>query len=61
MPAYYDARPVPHGEVHMVVYHSKAIGSTRHLRVYTPPGYEAGKQRYPVLYLMHGGNCCEYS
>jgi enterochelin esterase family protein len=45
----------------MVVYHSKAIGSTRYLRVYTPPGYETGKGRYPVLYLMHGGNCCEYS
>lgn len=60
-PAYYDARPVPHGDVHMVVYESKAIGATRYLRVYTPPGYEAGKTRYPVLYLMHGGNCCEYS
>jgi enterochelin esterase family protein len=60
-PAYYDAQDVPHGDVHMVVYHSKAIGSARYLRVYTPPGYESGKQRYPVLYLMHGGNCCEYS
>jgi enterochelin esterase-like enzyme len=60
-PAYYDARPVPHGDVHMVVYESKAIGAPRYLRVYTPPGYETGKQRYPVLYLMHGGNCCEYS
>jgi len=60
-PAYYDARNVPHGDVHMVVYHSGTIGSARYLRVYTPPGYESGKQRYPVLYLMHGGNCCEYS
>src|SRR5258706_5187430 len=53
-PSYYDAKDVPHGDVHMVVYHSKAIGSTRYLRVYTPPDYETGKQRYPVLYLMHG-------
>jgi len=60
-PAYYDAQDVPHGDVHMVIYHSKAIGAARYLRVYTPPGYEAGKSRYPVLYLMHGGNCCEYS
>jgi len=60
-PAYYDAQDVPHGDVHMVVYHSKATGSARYLRVYTPPGYDSGKQRYPVLYLMHGGNCCEYS
>jgi len=60
-PAYYDVQDVPHGDVHMVVYHSRAIGSARYLRVYTPPGYDSGKQRYPVLYLMHGGNCCEYS
>jgi enterochelin esterase-like enzyme len=52
---------VPLGDIHMVVYDSKLIGSTRYLRVYTPPGYEDGKQRYPVLYLMHGSNCCEYS
>jgi enterochelin esterase-like enzyme len=23
--------------------------------VYTPYGYEAGMERYPVLYLLHGG------
>jgi enterochelin esterase family protein len=60
-PAYYDARPVPHGDVHMLAYDAKAVGATRYLRVYTPPGYEKGAARYPVLYLMHGGNCCEYS
>ena len=60
-PAYYDAKPVPHGDVHMVAYYAKAIGATRYLRVYTPPDYEKGTERYPVLYLMHGGNCCEYS
>ncbi len=27
---------------------------TRRLYVYTPPGYETSKQRYPVLYLLHG-------
>jgi len=60
-PAYYDAHDVPHGDVHMIAYNAKAIGATRYLRVYTPPGYEEGTGRYPVLYLMHGGNCCEYS
>ncbi|HEU4548794.1 MAG TPA: alpha/beta hydrolase-fold protein [Rhizomicrobium sp.] len=60
-PAYYDARDVPHGDVHLVVYNSKATDSVRYLRVYTPPGYEAGTARYPVLYLQHGGNCCESS
>src|SRR5678809_1360705 len=23
--------------------------------VYTPPGYEQGKAKYPVMYLLHGG------
>jgi enterochelin esterase-like enzyme len=58
-PAYYDAQDVPHGDVRMVVYNSKATNSVRYLRVYTPPGYDEAKQRYPVLYLQHGGNCCE--
>lgn len=60
-PAYYDPQEVPHGDVRMVVYHSKATNSVRYLRVYTPPGYDDSKERYPVLYLQHGGNCCEYS
>jgi enterochelin esterase-like enzyme len=25
------------------------------MRVYTPPGYESSRARYPVLYLFHGG------
>jgi enterochelin esterase-like enzyme len=25
------------------------------MTVYTPPGYVAGQERYPVLYLLHGG------
>ena len=60
-PMYYDAQDVPHGDVRLVVYNSKATNSVRYLRVYTPPGYDDSKQRYPVLYLQHGGNCCEYN
>jgi enterochelin esterase family protein len=60
-PAYYDAQDVPHGDVRMVVYNSRATGSMRYLRIYTPPGYDDSKDRYPVLYLQHGGNCCEYA
>jgi enterochelin esterase family protein len=60
-PAYYDVQDVPHGDVRMVVYHSRATNSWRYLRVYTPPGYDEGARRYPVLYLQHGGNCCEYA
>jgi enterochelin esterase family protein len=29
--------------------------------VYTPPGYETGKQKYPVLYLLHGNGQIEAS
>jgi enterochelin esterase-like enzyme len=53
-PAFYDSRPVPHGEVRMVMYESKPMGVTRWVWVYTPPGYDKSQTRYPVLYLLHG-------
>jgi enterochelin esterase-like enzyme len=53
-PAYYDPQPVSHGEIRVLWYHSKAIKGPRSIRVYTPPGYEIAKTRYPVLYLLHG-------
>ena len=53
-PAFYDARPVPHGEVRMVLYKSKAVGVDRYVWVYTPPGYDKSSAKYPVLYLLHG-------
>jgi len=53
-PAFYDARPAPHGEVRIVTYESKAMGVTRFLWIYTPPGYDKSGARYPVLYLLHG-------
>jgi hypothetical protein len=49
-----EPRPVPHGEVRAVWYPSRLTGQTRCAFVYTPPGYDSGKQRYPVLYLQHG-------
>ena len=49
-----DARQVPHGSVRMETYHSKTLGVPRTLWVYTPPGYDRGNTRYPVLYLLHG-------
>ncbi|QDU23692.1 alpha/beta hydrolase-fold protein [Urbifossiella limnaea] len=53
---FYHARDVPHGEVRSRWYPSKVTGQTRHVVVYTPPGYDADTQkRYPVLYLQHGG------
>jgi enterochelin esterase family protein len=53
-PAFYDSRPVPHGDVRMVLYESKAMGVTRYLWIYTPPGYDKSTAKYPVFYLLHG-------
>lgn len=53
-PMFYDARAVPHGEVRINTYESKALGVTRTVWVYTPPSYDKGNTRYPVLYLLHG-------
>jgi enterochelin esterase-like enzyme len=53
---YYLPQDVPHGQVREVWYNSKVAGTWRHALVYTPPGYDTQiKQRYPVLYLQHGG------
>jgi enterochelin esterase family protein len=49
-----DTRDVPHGAVARVYYQSSALGRTRRLHVYTPPGYETGSEKYPVFYLLHG-------
>jgi enterochelin esterase-like enzyme len=49
------AADVPHGAISVVYYNSKATGGLRRMHVYTPPGYEAGTSRVPVLYLLHGG------
>jgi len=48
------SRDVPHGEVRAVWYRSATLDAPRRMHVYTPPGYEAGAERYPVLYLLHG-------
>jgi enterochelin esterase-like enzyme len=54
--AFMDTNDVPHGAVGVVTYYSTVLKKTRRLHVYTPPGYEANQQKYPVLYLMHGAN-----
>lgn len=46
-------RDVPHGQLEMISYKSKTVGTTRKMNVYTPPGYTKEK-KYPVLYLLHG-------
>ncbi len=44
---------IAHGQLEMVEYDSKTVGTRRKMQVYTPPAYNANKQ-YPVLYLLHG-------
>jgi enterochelin esterase-like enzyme len=49
-----DVKPVPHGDVRRAWYESTTLGGQRRLHVYTPPGYDASTDKYPVLYLLHG-------
>jgi enterochelin esterase-like enzyme len=53
---YYLPKDVPHGQVREAWYPSSVTGTWRHALVYTPPNYDTQpKERYPVLYLQHGG------
>jgi enterochelin esterase-like enzyme len=52
---FYELKNVPHGEVRTMKYFSKATNSWREMYVYTPPGYETATEKFPVLYLLHGG------
>jgi enterochelin esterase family protein len=59
-PAFYDPRPVEHGDIRSQRYYSKSLDTERRLTVYTPPGYDRDLQtHYPVLYLLHGANADE--
>lgn len=51
----FEIQQVPHGEVHTVHYYSKVEETWRPLLIYTPAGYDEGKQSYPVVYIQHGG------
>jgi predicted alpha/beta superfamily hydrolase len=61
-PAWVDAGPFPAGHTltgHFNIlrdFRSLALGNTRHVFVYLPPGYDAGDRRYPVLYMQDGQN-----
>ena len=46
----------PHGTLTYRWYDSVLLGISRRMAIYTPYGYEKNtKQKYPVLYLLHGG------
>ncbi|HOW66781.1 MAG TPA: alpha/beta hydrolase-fold protein [Candidatus Paceibacterota bacterium] len=49
-----DFQDVPHGVIRNHSYFSKSLGRLRELAVYTPPGYDGSRKRYPTLYLQHG-------
>jgi enterochelin esterase-like enzyme len=53
--AFLEAKPVPHGEIRIAWYPSSTLGGERRLHVYTPPGYDTSREKYPVFYLLHGG------
>ncbi|MEX6686346.1 alpha/beta hydrolase-fold protein [Danxiaibacter flavus] len=54
--AYYALRDVPHGDIRIKKYFSKVTNSWRQLYIYTPPGYDSAiNNKYPVLYILHGG------
>lgn len=50
----YLTQNVPHGSISQRWYESPTLELTRRISIYTPPGYESSKQKYPVLYLLHG-------
>ncbi|MBP1618119.1 MAG: esterase [Bacteroidetes bacterium] len=53
---YYNMKNVPHGQIRQVRYFSNITKAWRRAFVYTPAGYDANAaERYPVLYLQHGG------
>jgi enterochelin esterase-like enzyme len=54
-----DTRDVPHGAVASVTYWSSALKKFRRMHVYTPPGYENGKDKFPIFYLLHGAGDCD--
>lgn len=51
---YYETHDIPHGTLAKRWYDSPTLGATRRISVYTPAGYESGKDKLPVLYLLHG-------
>jgi enterochelin esterase family protein len=51
---FYAVKNVPHGQLREVHFFSKIANASLECFVYTPPEYEKGMKRYPVLYIQHG-------
>ena len=52
---FYSLKNVPHGDIRIKKYYSKATNQWREMYVYAPPGYDQSDKKYSVLYLLHGG------
>jgi enterochelin esterase-like enzyme len=53
---YYALNNIPHGEIRIKRFYSSVSNTWRTLYIYTPAGYdENSADKYPVLYLLHGG------
>ncbi len=52
---YYAVKDIPHGDIRTTRYYSAVTGSWRRMYIYTPPGYNNTSEKYPVLYILHGG------
>jgi enterochelin esterase-like enzyme len=53
---FYLPKSVPHGQIRQLRYYSGITKAWRRAFIYTPAGYDTKlNERYPVLYLLHGG------
>jgi enterochelin esterase-like enzyme len=50
---------VPSGSVTAETVASRALGASRRVWFYTPPGYDSGNDWYPVVYVLDGGSYVE--
>jgi enterochelin esterase-like enzyme len=53
-PLNHEVTNVPHGSVDYTYYYSKTLEMYAPVVVYTPPGYDRSKKKYPVFYLISG-------
>ena len=46
---------IPHGELISTTFSDTTQGKTRNIKIYLPPGYDAGQLRYRTAYFLDGG------
>lgn len=49
-----ETRKIPHGSIRHEYFYSEVTKRNETCLIYAPPGYEDGRNHYPVLYLQHG-------